>query len=106
MGLWRRGMQGPVDQSRCGKRGATMYKATRSTRAIFFRKRLPNTRPKLWSASSPLTNAGGGNLTSYCSRPAKTGWRLNRDVDVTSVVNSDDVGIASADDHGGCSSHR
>jgi hypothetical protein len=37
-----------------------MFKATRSMPAISFRKRLPNTRPKLWSASSPLTNAGGG----------------------------------------------
>src|SRR5262249_37070876 len=67
-GLWRHGMQGPVDQSRCGKRGATMCKATRSTRAIFFRKRLPNTRPKLWTASSPLTRAGGGNLPKAWSR--------------------------------------
>jgi hypothetical protein len=56
-GHWRRGMQGPVDQSRFGKPGATMFKATRLTRAISSRKRVPNTRPKRWAAFSPLTRA-------------------------------------------------
>ena len=39
------GMQEPVGQSRFGKLGATMFKATRSTPAISSRKRIPNTRP-------------------------------------------------------------
>jgi pimeloyl-ACP methyl ester carboxylesterase len=64
-----RGMQGPVDHSRCGKRGATMCEATRSARAIFSRKRLPNTRPKLWTAFSPLTRGDGGNRTKAWSQP-------------------------------------
>ena len=34
-------------------------KATRSMPAISSRKRLPNTRPKLWRASSPLTRGRG-----------------------------------------------